>query len=157
MQWESSLCFRTHRASNRRVGLCKRRGLFIFLAFDKRRFPTRSDNSHEAKNFERRFHSPCKNNTANLSYISQATPFFFLLISLQIFREQFFTRLILVRNFSKASLYDRKKLHRLSGDSYGKHICPWTNRVGEHRFHVAFTFRALSLVVAFRRNNNNMP
>lgn len=38
------------------VGLCKRRGLFIFLAFDKRRFPARSDNSHDAKNFKRQFH-----------------------------------------------------------------------------------------------------
>lgn len=59
--------------------------------------------------------------------------------------------------FFKASLYDRKKLHRLARDSYGGHICPWTNTVDEHRFHVAFTFHALSLVVASRRNNNNMP
>lgn len=58
--------------------------------------------------------------------------------------------------FSKASLYDRKILHRLLGDNYGKHICPRSNRVGEHRFYVAFTFRTLSLVVASRRNNN-MP
>lgn len=139
MQWESSLCFRTHRASNRRAGLCKRKGLFIFLALDKRRFPTRSDNSHEAKNFKRRFHPPCKNNIANLSYISQATLFSLLLISLQIFCEQFFMEANPRCEFSKASLYDRKILHRLLGDSYGKHICPRSNRVGEHRFYVAFT------------------